>query len=192
MRQLSVVWKFREPEIYAAIVGLIRDSFRHEIADHRDHLLDVLRLRRRWKMLRPLDPQRIKILEKRLLVDRREIRERPPRCARVADRLVIHVGEIHHPQHVEPARFQMPLEQILENVSAKISDVRVVIDRRSAGVHPHEFPRRIERRELFQFARVGVMKADGHFWKRAVSRIVRAKASRFRDYPVGNWPSTRS
>ena len=56
----------------------------------------------------------------------------------------------------------MPLEQILENVGAKISDVRAAVDRRPAGVHLHRATGRIERPELFELAGVGVEETQRH------------------------------
>ena len=44
----------------------------------------------------------------------------------------------------------MPLQQIFEDVGAKISDVRVVVDRRTARVHLHVATRRIERPKFFE------------------------------------------
>ncbi len=88
-------------------------------------------------MFRALDAQRFEVLEKRVLVNLREVRQGRARLARTADRLVVHVGEIHHPLHREAARFEMPLQQVLEDVGAEIADVRVIINRRPAGVHLH-------------------------------------------------------
>jgi hypothetical protein len=50
------------------------------------------------------------------------------------------------------AQFEMPLEQVLENVSAKISDVRAAVNRRTAGVHFHRATRRIDRLKFFERA----------------------------------------
>ena len=39
---------------------------------------------------------------------------------------------------LEAARLEVALEQVLEDVGAEIADVRVVINRRAAGVHLHQ------------------------------------------------------
>src|SRR5205809_7369311 len=62
--------------------------------------------------------------------------------------------------HFESARFEVPLQQIFKNVSAKISDVRVAVNRRSAGVHGDV--RRVARSELLQRAGVSVKETESH------------------------------
>src|SRR3954470_16926575 len=56
----------------------------------------------------------------------------------------------------------MRLEQIFEKVSAEISDVRVAVHRRPAGVHLHLVFRRIEGPKFFERARVSVEQPDCH------------------------------
>ena len=160
VRELAVFGKLAEPEIQRLVLGLIRDFLLHQHPDHLDHLRHVIR--RRGKVLRTLHAQRAEILEERVLKFLREVREPHAELPAAADRLVVHIGEIHHALHVEAARFEMPLQQILEDIRAKIPDVREVIDRRPAGVELHAFPRGIERAELFQFAGVGVEKSRRH------------------------------
>jgi len=60
----------------------------------------------------------------------RELLQRLSGGAAVADGLVVHVREVHHSIDLEPARLQVPLQQVLEDVGAEIPDVRVVIDSR--------------------------------------------------------------
>ena len=84
-----------------------------------------------------------------------------PGGAAAADGLVIHVGEVHHAMDLEAAGFEMPLEEVLEDVGAEVADVGVVIDRRAAGVHLHALAGGIERREVLDLARVGIEEADG-------------------------------
>jgi len=56
----------------------------------------------------------------------------------------------------------MTLKQILEDVSAKISDVCAAIDGWPASVDADCVPGRIARFELFDLARVGVKEAHCH------------------------------
>ena len=162
MRERAVGGEFREPEIHAPVLGLISDPLLQQLPDHRDHPLDIARLRGCGKMVRALDPQRVEVREKRVFIHLREVREPTTRRPCAADGLVVHVGQIHHALHLVAARLKVPLEQVLEDVSAKVSDVRVVINRGAAGVHLHPLPGGIERREIFGLARVGIEKSDGH------------------------------
>src|SRR5438552_5120354 len=41
VRELSVIGKFVDAKIDRLVVGLIREAFRNECADHRDHPVDV-------------------------------------------------------------------------------------------------------------------------------------------------------
>jgi hypothetical protein len=50
----------------------------------------------------------------------------------------------------------MPLQQIFENIGAKIPDVRMAVNGWPAGVHLHRATIRIERMELLDLARVGI------------------------------------
>ena len=63
---------------------------------------------------------------------------------------------------VVAARFEMTLEQVLENVRAEIADVRVAVDGRPAGVDFDGVAVMVERRELFELARVRIIEARGH------------------------------
>ena len=56
----------------------------------------------------------------------------------------------------------MTLEQIFEDIRAKISDVRVAVNRRSAGIHLYVAPGRIERAEFLDLSRIGVKETDWH------------------------------
>ena len=165
MREVAVLGEFVDAVIHAAILGLIRELTIHQRADHLDHARDVFGGGRLGERLGGLDAQRGQILEERLLEGRGELRERDPGLAAAADRLVVHVGEVHHALDRIAARFEMTLEQVLENVRAEIADVRVAVDGRPAGV---EFDRAgvlVERHELFELARISIKEARSHAWK---------------------------
>ena len=114
------------------------------------------------KVVGVLDLQRVQVLEKRFLEWRGEFAQRKIRRPAAADRLVIHVGQVHHALDRVTARFEMPLQQIFENIGAKIPDVRVAVNGRPAGVHLHRATVRIERTELLDLARVGIEKTKRH------------------------------
>jgi hypothetical protein len=104
----------------------------------------------------------LQIFEKGGLELRGKLTQRQSGFPATADRLVVHVCEIHHALDLEAARLEVPLEQVLEDVSAEVADVRVIIDRGSAGVHRHAFPRGIERDEFLERARVAIEEAERH------------------------------
>ena len=160
MRELSVFGEFAEAEIERLVLGLIRDPFLLQHADHLDHLRDVVR--GRGEVLRPFHAQRAEVVEERILELLREIREPHAELSAAADRLVVHVGEIHHAFDLEAARLQMPLQQVLEDVGAEISDVREIVNSRPACVELHAVPVGIERAELFDLSAVGVEKSRRH------------------------------
>ena len=162
MREVAILWEAIDPVVNRFVVRLVGEVARDQLLDHRDHRRDETLLGRGGKSIGPLDLERVDILEKRILERRGEFAQRKIRRAAAADRLVVDVGQVHHPFDREPALFEMPLEQILENVGAKISDVRVAVNRRPAGVHLDRASRRIERLEFLDLARVGVEETKRH------------------------------
>jgi hypothetical protein len=73
----------------------------------------------------------------------------------------------------------MALKQILEDVSAEVSDVGVIVDRRPAGIHADESPLRIKGREGFHLTGVRIEKLDGHEGRtKGGKKNLRAKPNR--------------
>ena len=70
---------------------------------------------------------------------------------------VPHIGHIHHVANVVPGRPERAFQDILKNIGAEIPDVRVVIDRRAAGVQT-DLPL-FDRRERLRLSRHGVVQA---------------------------------
>src|SRR4030095_4622137 len=77
------------------------------------------------------------------------------------NRFIIDIGEIHDALNLIASKFQMPLQQILEDVSAKIPNVSVIIHRRPARVHASAI--RLNRPELLDLTRQRIKKAQAHF-----------------------------
>jgi hypothetical protein len=75
---------------------------------------------------------------------------------RAADRLVVHIGDVHHSMYFVAAQLKVPLKQIFEDIRAKISNVRPAVNGRAARVHFDRTRRRIARLEFLNLARVGV------------------------------------
>ena len=91
-----------------------------------------------------------------------ELLQRHAGLACAANRLVLHIRDVHYAMHLVAAQFQVPLEQIFEDVSAEISNVRPAIDGRTARVHSDWTRRRIAWLELLNFARVGIKESQPH------------------------------
>jgi hypothetical protein len=72
--------------------------------------------------------------------------------ARAADGFVIHVGDVHHPIHLVTAQLEMPLKQIFEDISPKVSDVGAAVNGRPTSVDLDRALRRIMRLEFFDLA----------------------------------------
>src|SRR5881409_160431 len=179
MRELSVIGKFVDAKINRLVVGLISEAFRNECADHRDHLVDVALVGRTRKFVGTFDPQGFGVLLERLFELLGEFYERNASLARAANRLVIHIGDVHHPMHLVTAQLKMPLKQIFKDIGAKISNVRPAVNSRPTSVDLNGTRSRIERLEFFEFARVSVKKP--HLSCRAKSRHPSINGKRFLD-----------
>ena len=131
-----------------------------QLGNHLNHAREVTRFGRAGIFVGVFDAQSFEIFEKSPLERFGEIVERNFRFSCAANRFVVDIGNVHHPMDFEAARFEMPLQQIFENVRAKISDVGMAINRWPASVHRDVG--RIARGELLQLPRVGVKQQD-HF-----------------------------
>ena len=164
MRQLSVFGKFIDAKVDRLVLRLICEIAFNQLGDHLDHAREIVRLGRARIFIGAFDPQSVEIFKKSALERFGESVQRNFRLPRPANGFVIDIGDVHHPMHFEAAHFEVPLQQIFENVGAKISNVRVAINRRSAGVHRDI--RRVTRGELLQRAGVSVEEMESHLSKR--------------------------
>jgi len=117
------------------------------------------------EFIRALDPQSFDVFEKCLLELRGEFRKRNSSFARAADCFVIHIGDVHNAMHLVTTQLEMTLEQIFEDVSAKISDVRAAVNRWAASVDVDVVRCRIPRPEFLELSRVRIKKAECHFYR---------------------------
>ena len=162
MRQLAVVRKFVDPKINRLVVRLISETARDECIDHLDHSVDVMPIGRSGKFISGLDPQRFDIFKKCLFELGSEFCERNFRFTGSADSFVVHVGDVHDAMHLVASQLEMSLEQILEDISSKISNVRAAVDGWSACVDADLAFRWIARLKFFDLARIGIKKAQCH------------------------------
>ena len=134
VRELAVVGVLRDGEVDRPVGRLVGVALLEELPDESDHLRDVVR---RGRVDRgAFDAERVEVLEERFLVGRRVVAQRDAGLARAADRLVVHVREVHDVRDLEPRVFERAAQQVLEHVGAEVADVGEVVDRGAAGVHP--------------------------------------------------------
>ncbi len=110
LAQLAVLRKRRQPEIPRPVFGFVRRSRRGQLLHQRHHLRNVLCRAR--NLLRPLDAQRLQILEERIHIARRVLADRNSRLSRIANNLVVHVGNVHHVAHTHSAQQQKAAQNI--------------------------------------------------------------------------------
>ncbi len=132
-----------------------------QLADHRDHVADMLGGARH--LVGVEIAQRMHVIEIPLGGGRGDLVDRHAALLGAGDDLVVHVGEIAHIGHViGPVDMaQQPVEHIEHDDGPRIAQMRAVIDRRPADIHPHVG--RIERLEILLRAGGGVVEFDrGH------------------------------
>ena len=135
VRKRAILWKTCNPVINRA-VGLVREAFFREFFDRRGHLGNMLG--RANHALRPLQTQRLGILQKGFFVSGGVVCQRLVVRQRVADDLVLHVGDVHDVVQTESAGVQPAPQQVVEYERAEIPDVREIVDRRTARIHAHD------------------------------------------------------
>jgi len=129
--ELSVVRERGDAEVHRAL-RLVRVAALLQPSDEGDHLGDVVRRPR--VVLRGLDSQPADVAEERLRMLRGEVPERETRLLRSADRLVVHVGQVHDLGDPRGPAEEMTPEHVLEDEGPQIADVNDVVDRGAARV----------------------------------------------------------
>ena len=133
-------------------VALVASSFSTAC----DHLGDVLGCAD--QALGPFEAQLCAVVEESL---RRRRRCTPSSdlscCHRVANDLVVHVGDVHDVVEREAAGAQPAAQNVLKREGAEVADVHVVVDRRPARVHADGIA--VHGRKLFHLLRKSVVKA---------------------------------
>src|SRR6266705_3808839 len=88
-------------------------------------------------VLRRLDAQRLAIVEECLYELLGIIPQAHARGSGIGDNAVIHIRKVHYVVQLESTQLQEAPQNILEDESAVIADVRVAVNRRPASVHAH-------------------------------------------------------
>ena len=138
LRQLPILRKPLNPEVPAPILRLVRNVLGRQLLDQCHHLRNVLGGARH--MLRPFDPQRLHVLEERLLKSRRVLADRLLRRQSVADDLVVHVRHVHRMFDGHALLAQEPPQHVHMQKRPEVPNVPVVVDRWPAGIHPQRRP----------------------------------------------------
>ncbi len=108
----------------------------------------------------PLDAQRVQILKKRLYELRRVLADGDARRRRVADDLVVHVGDVHHVANRRARQLEKAAQHVDLQEGAEVADVAVVVDGGPAGVHAQRLA--VGGRERVHLSRKGIEEAESH------------------------------
>jgi hypothetical protein len=139
-----------------------------EPRDHIDHLIDVLS--RPAYQCGPFDPHQVRVPKEFVLVVSRDIPGRLPLTTRrnldlVVTRVgvglkVADVGDVHYVLDGVAEQPERASENVFKNVRPEVADVGVVINRRSAAIHPNA--RWVDWQERFNPARSRIENPQSH------------------------------
>ena len=131
-RELAVLGKFGDAEVIRPVVGAVGEAFFHQLRYEVRHFRNVFRgTHQRWL----LNANHGRIFEKRLLVLRGILLHADSLARRIANNLVVHIGNVHDVAHFVSALPQESPQNIDGNEGTEVANVSVVVDRRPAGVH---------------------------------------------------------
>ena len=163
MGEFSVIRKFVNAKINRFVFRLISEAARDEDGDHLNHLIDVTLVGGGGKLICPFDPQCFDIFEERFFKLRSRFCEGNSSLTSAADRLVINVSDVHDASHFVTAQFEVPLEQIFEDIRTKISDMCTAVYRRPTGINC-DLASGVTRLEILELTRVSVKKPQRHVY----------------------------
>ena len=101
--------------------------------DQLDHIVDMISGAN--PVFGRFDAERFAVVKKSLRKFLRVVANAHARSRRIGDDAVVHVGQVHDVLHLVAAQLQEPPKNVLKDEGAIVADVRVVVHRRSAGVH---------------------------------------------------------
>ena len=130
--QATVVLELGNAEVDRAIIRAVCQPLVEQLADQLDHLRHMVRCRR--IVLCRFNIEGLDVLEEHILVGLRVVAQGHPGFTRPANRLVVHVRQVHHLRHLETAVLEIASEEILEHVGSEIADVGGIVNRRPAGI----------------------------------------------------------
>ncbi len=121
-------------------------------------------------MLRRLDAQRLAIVEECSYEPLGVIPQTHARGSGIGDNAVIHIREVHYVVQLESTQLQEAPQNILEDEGAVITDVRIAVDRRPAGVHA-DFARLLRNKGFNLSGQCVVELNFGHFCQTVSFRV---------------------
>ncbi len=156
-RKLAVAGKFRDAEIVRTVVGAIRKALLHERGDKVGHLIDVFGGEHQN---RPLNVQRSRIFQEGLGKLRGVLLHSHAIARGIANDFVVHVGDVHDVADFVSALAEKAIEKINRDECAEITDVAIVIDGWSTGVHANAVA--VQRMKVFDLSGKSVIEAECH------------------------------
>ena len=157
MGQFPIARKTGYTEIDGAVFRLIGMALIHELLDHGDHLGNMVRGGR--VVFCGLDVQRLQILEKGSFKGLGKGVKRHAGLDGTGDRLVIHIGQVHHLNHPETGILDAAAKEILKDIRPEVADMRVVIDGGSAGIEAKGLS--LQRHDRFQLLSQCIVNVHG-------------------------------
>src|SRR5260370_32741862 len=158
VRELAILGKFRDA-VVSGTVAPIGEAASVQVFNRRDHFGDMVS--GLHHALGPLQAQRGAVLQEGLRVALGVFGDRFIFGGRVANDLVLDVGDVHDVVQLITGRPQPSAQNVLEREGSKIADVRVVVDGGSASIHAHGGA--VERHERLQLLGEGVVETQCHF-----------------------------
>ena len=154
--QLSVRRELVHVVHHVAVRRLVGVAALDQLADHRQHLVDVLGSL--GLLLRPQAAERVEILVHGRGEFPRVLAPVDARLARAVDDLVVDVGDVAHVGHAQPAMPQIAAHHVEHHQHAGIADVEIVVDGDAAAVHAHVAG--LDGLQFLLLARQGIVDAD--------------------------------
>src|ERR1700758_2941849 len=157
---MSVVGEPVDAKIDRPIFRLVSDLPFYQEIDDRDHFGDVFRVGGSGIDVSVFNPQGAHVLKEGGCKFFGELRQRNIGGAAIADRFIVNIGDIHHAVNGVVPRFEMPLQQVFEEISAEVADMGKRINCRPAGIYLYHFSCWIEWLERFHCSRKAIKKPN--------------------------------
>ncbi|MPM77053.1 hypothetical protein SDC9_124052 [bioreactor metagenome] len=155
--ELAIARKTADGEVHISIRRGISVALCNQRLHQRDDFANVLRRARVHR--RALNAEGVRVVV--ILLDKplAELLDRCPLLVRAADHLVVNIRKILYKAHVITAIFQIAAQRIEYDKRARVANMKIVVNRRTAGIHGYLSG--YERYELFLFARHRIIDLHG-------------------------------
>jgi hypothetical protein len=157
---MPVVSEPVDAKIDGSIFRLVSDFLFYQEIDHRDHFGDVFRFGGGGIEVSVFNSQGAHVLKESGRKFFGELGQRNIGSAAIADRFIVNIGDVHHAVNGVAPGFEMPLQQVFEEISTEVADMGKRINCRPAGIHLNHFSCRIERLERFHCSRKAINKPN--------------------------------